>query len=131
MTMWYTSLYVAVITIVSIHVYASAMLLNLTKGVKVNSLYAFESLVLMSTYGCAELCHRRKLCKSANFLTDKNICQLNTAMLSNVSVVTDDNAHYIQKISTQSVCIFSIHDLKLALVILISLLIIIQFVFLV
>ena len=123
--MSYTSLncrfYVTMITIVSIHVYASAILLNSTKGVKVNSLYAFESLLLMSTYGCAELCHRRKLCKSANFLTDRNICQLNTEILSNISAVTDDNAQHIRKISTQSVCIFSIQYLKLVLVIFISL----------
>ena len=77
--------------------------LPVTNGIKLQSLYAFESLTSHTVFECAELCIRRTLCRSANFLSDKRMCELNSVIKTDDIVAVDDNAEYLQKDEMQAV----------------------------
>ena len=66
-------------------------------GVKVNSLYVFESMVSGNIYECAKLCFRRSICKSANFLLNSGVCQLSATLLTNMTSVDDANSQHIDR----------------------------------
>ena len=74
-------------------------------GFKVNSLYSFESYISFSISECAQVCLRRKICKSANFLTHDSACQLNAAAVSSLTIVYDLEAKYIDRDEIFSVSI--------------------------
>ena len=76
-----------------------------TKGIRVNSLYAFESIALQTLHKCRELCQRRLICKSANFIAGERKCHLNAVMLSDDTAVLDINAEYIEKDAVDTVSI--------------------------
>ena len=80
-------------------------------GIKVNSLYTFESPVSFTSAECAELCYRRKQCKSANFLASNKTCQLNSIAISSLTTVYDEDAYYIGKENMFSVSIKFIHHI--------------------
>ena len=76
-----------------------------TKGIRINSLYVFESIAVRTLYQCSELCQRRKICRSANFMADEQRCHLNAVILSNVTAVHDTSAQYIGNDAKDSVSI--------------------------
>ena len=76
-------------------------------GMKVNSLYTFESLFLFGASECAESCYRRKICKSVNFFASNYTCQFNSIAISSLTTVYDEDVYYIGKENMYSVSIKS------------------------
>ena len=72
-------------------------------GIRVRSLYAFECIAVRTPYECSELCERRKMCKSANFVIDEQRCYLNAVTISNETAVKNTSAEYIEKGAIDSV----------------------------
>ena len=96
--------------------------LSMERGLKVDPFYAFESPVSLNVYQCAELCLRRKLCKSSSFLADQDICLLNSVVLSDLNAVNDVNAVYIHKNDNEAVSIFLLDIVAVALLVYYSIL---------
>ena len=76
-----------------------------SKGIRVNYIYAFES-VAVPLYQCSELCKNRKVCKSANFISEEKKCFLNAVIISNHTAVGDLTAVYIEKDNLNYVSVF-------------------------
>ena len=77
------------------------------KGIKVSSLYAFESISARTVYECSELCQRRKICKSATFLAKEQKCQLNAVKKANAATIHDTSSEYIENAAFESVSILN------------------------
>ena len=86
------------------------------KGVRVNSVYAFESIAVNTIHECTELCQRRKICKSANFMADERKCHLNAVIITNATGVSHASSEYIEKDSLDFVSIKIELTLKLEFV---------------
>ena len=75
----------------------SSMVIPIIKGARVNSVYAFESIAIHAIHECMELCQRRKICKSANFMADERKCHLNAVIMTNATGVSHVSAEYMEK----------------------------------
>ena len=76
-----------------------------TKGVRVSSVYAFEFMAVQAIHECRELCQRRKICKSANYIADERKCHLNAVVMTNATGIIHTSAEYIEKDSPDFVSI--------------------------
>ena len=83
----------------------SSMVIPTIKGVRVNPLYAFESIAVHAIHECRELCQRRKICKSANFMADERKCNLNAVIMTNATGISHASAEYIENDAPDSVSI--------------------------
>ena len=76
---------------------ASSVVIPTVKGVRVNSVYAFESIAVHAIRECRELCQKRKICKSADFMADERKCHLNAVIMTNATAVSHASTEYIEK----------------------------------
>ena len=73
------------------------------KGIRIKSVYGFDSAIARTAHECGELCLRRNVCRSATFLPGKYICHFNAVVNSSNTGIEDVNAEYVESDAVQLV----------------------------